>query len=90
MRILAIPISSYIPIKHMFTFHYIYAVIIMIFSIGHAICHYSNIISSNEATMVYIRKWEWDGTCFFTGSIIVISMLIIYAGNASSLMHVTH
>lgn len=90
MRILATPLSNYIPIKDMFTFHYIYAIIIMIFSIGHTICHYSNIITSNEATMFYIRKWDWDGTCYFTGSIIVISMLIIYAGTCSSLIHLTH
>ena len=90
IALLAVPLTSYLPLKQMFAFHNVYAALIFICTWGHAICHYSNIISSNNATMVYVSKWGWVGTSYFTGSILVIAMLIIYCGALSSLMEVTH
>lgn len=77
-KFLARPLTRYIPLQKNIQFHQLCAQTILFFAIAHIVFHYLNLIPSNAATMQLFRQWGWEGSAYFTGSIITFSMFIIY------------
>ena len=87
-KLLARPITRYIPIQRNIEFHKVIAFTVLFFAMGHTVAHLANLRNADDTTLRYFVKWGWVGTSYFTGGVVTIAMLLIFSG-ASNRMRQT-
>lgn len=86
-RMLSRPLTRYIPLSKNIDFHIIVAIFIFVYSTGHTLFHFLNLMFANGYTLARFRSWGWVGTDLFTGAIVVIAMFFIYTSAPSRVRH---
>jgi len=81
------PLTRYIPLQKNIEFHKMCALAIAIFTLGHVFCHYLNFITAYRPTVQLFRLWNWDWTSYFSGSVVMVSMFIIYSAAPEAIRH---
>jgi hypothetical protein len=79
--------ARYVPIQKNIEFHKLVAFTVCIMTIGHIIGHYANLVYSYDITLAFFKKWGWEGTAFFTGSVILVAMFVIFSAAADIIRH---
>ena len=79
--------SRYVPIQKNIEFHKLVAFMVCFMTCGHVLGHYSNLVYSYDVTLAYFSRWGWNGTAFFTGSVILIAMFVIFSAAADIIRH---
>eukprot|EP00981_Chlorochromonas_danica_P010602 scaffold3290_cov165-Ochromonas_danica.AAC.45 len=78
-RLLAHPLTRYVPLQKNIEFHKLCAWTVFVFSWGHLFFHLMNLFYANNSTMAYFRVWRWEGTYLFSGALVTWAMLVLYA-----------
>lgn len=89
-KFFAHPVSRYLPLQKNIEFHKICGVTIGMFSLGHAFCHYANLITADAATLAVFRVWRWEGSNWLTGAIVYIAMFIIFSAAQDAIRYVDY
>ena len=77
LKVVARPLTRYIPLSKNIEFHKLIATTICVLSVGHVFFHFLNLTTANSATLRLFRHWCWDGTDYFTGAVITVAMYMI-------------
>ena len=76
------PLIRYLPLHKNIDFHKLCAGSIFFFTWIHIICHYANLVVSNDTTLVLFTMYGWSYFAYFSGAIITVAMFFIYSGAA--------
>jgi hypothetical protein len=78
-KFFARPLTRYVPLQKNIEFHKLVATMVFMFAWGHLVMHYLNLIWADASTVAVFTMFGWVGTAWFTGSIVSLSMFIIYS-----------
>ena len=86
-KFFARPMTRYIPLQKNIEFHKLCAGMIFLFSWGHMIMHYFNLIFADASTTTVFYMFGWVGSAWLTGSIVSLAMYFIYSAAPDVVRH---